>query len=105
MFKVLLTLMRSRVEMANEELVDRNALMILDQQIRDASAAFERAKKALAVAIAQDQRETARLGATRSRIADLEMRVRAALAAGDESLAREGAEAIAALEADRDAAS
>jgi phage shock protein A len=104
MFKVLLTLMRSRVEAVGEGIADRNALMILDQQIRDATAAFERAKKALAVAIAQDQQETVRLAATRGRIADLQVRTRAALSAGDEPLAREGAEAIAALEADRDAA-
>lgn len=104
MFKVLLTLMRSRVETVGEDIADRNALMILDQQIRDATATFERAKKGLAVAIAQDQQETVRLAATRGRIADLEVRVRAALSAGDETLAREGAEAIAALEADRDAA-
>jgi phage shock protein A len=51
MFKVLLTLMRSRVETAGEELADRNALMILDHQIRDASVAFERAKKASAVGL------------------------------------------------------
>jgi phage shock protein A len=73
--------------------------------LRDATAAFDRAKKALAVAIAQDQQESARFAATKGRVVDLESRVGAALAAGDEILAREGAEAIAALEADRDAAS
>lgn len=105
MFKMFVTLFRGGVAEAGEAIADRNALLILDQQVRDATAAFERAKKALALAIAQDRQESVRLGATRSRIAGLEERVAAALDAGDEVLAREGAEAIAALEADRDAAS
>lgn len=105
MFKMFVTLFRGGVAEAGEAIADRNALLILDQQVRDATAAFERAKKALALAIAQDQQESVRLDATRVRIAGLEQRVAAALDAGDEILAREGAEAIAALEADRDAAS
>lgn len=104
MLKMFVTLLRGSAAEAGEALADRNALLILDQQMRDATAAFDRAKKALALAIAQDQQETSRLEATRARIADLETRVGAALAAGDDALAREGAEAIAALEADRDAA-
>ena len=105
MFKMFVTLFRGGVAEAGDAIADRNALLILDQQVRDTTAAFERAKKALAVAIAQDQQETSRLVTTRARIRDLEGRVAAALEAGDEVLAREGAEAIAALEADRDAAS
>ncbi|CAN7622815.1 PspA/IM30 family protein [Bosea sp. LjRoot9] len=104
MFKMFVTLFRGSVAEAGEAIADRNALLILDQQLRDATAAFDRAKKALAVAIAQDQQESARFAATKGRVVDLEHRVGAALAAGDEILAREGAEAIAALEADRDAA-
>ncbi len=104
MFKMFVTLFRGGVAEAGEAIADRNALLILDQQLRDATAAFDRAKRALAVAIAQDQQETVRLDATKARIAGLELRVGAALDAGDELLAHEGAEAIAALEADRDAA-
>lgn len=104
MFKTVITLFRGGIAKAEEDLADRNALLILDQQLRDAIAAFERAKKALAVAIAQDRQEASRLVATNAQITDLEQRVVAALAAGDEPSAREGAEAIAALEADRDAA-
>ncbi|MDR6872007.1 phage shock protein A [Bosea sp. BE125] len=104
MFKMFVTLFRGSVAEAGEAIADRNALLILDQQLRDATAAFDRAKKALAVAIAQDQQESARLAATKGRVVDLENRVGAALHAGDEILAREGAEAIATLEADRDAA-
>ena len=104
MLKMFLTFVRGGASVAEERFADRNALLILDQQMRDAASAFERAKKALAVAIAQDRQETERLASSRARIADLETRVAAALMTGDESLAREGAEAIAALEADRDAA-
>lgn len=104
MLKTLITLMRGGVAKAAEDVADRNALLILDQQIRDGGAAFDRAKKALAVAIGQDRQEAARISATTSRIADLEQRVIAALAANDEDAAREGAETLAVLEGDRDAA-
>lgn len=104
MLKMFLTFIRGGAAIAEERFADRNALVILDQQLRDAASAFERAKKALALAIAQDQQETARFTAGNARIADLELRVSAALVAGDDELAREGAEAIATLEADRDAA-
>ncbi len=103
MFKMFLTLLRGGAAEAGEAIADRNALTILDQQIRDAGSSFERAKKALA--IAQDRQEVARIDGLRTRIADLDLRVVAAIEAGDELAARDGAEAIAALEADRYAAS
>jgi len=104
MFKTVLTLFRGSVAFAEEELEDRTALLILDQQMRDTAAAVERSKRSLALAIAQDQQEGRRLDTTNARIADLEARTTAALDGGREDLAREGAQAIANLEADRDAA-
>jgi phage shock protein A len=104
MIKTLLTLFRGSVAAAEEELEGRNALLILDQQMRDAAAAVERAKRTLALAIAQDQQEGRRLDTTNARIADLEIRATAALDGGREDLAREAAQSIAILEADRDAA-
>jgi phage shock protein A len=104
MFKTVFTLFRGSVAAAEEELEDRSALLILDQQIRDAGAAVERSKRSLALAIAGDQQEGRRLDATNARIADLELRATAALDGGREDLAREAAQAIANLEADRDAA-
>ena len=104
MFKTVLTLFRGSVAFAEEELEDRTALLILDQQMRDTTAAVERSKRSLALAIAQDQQEGRRLDTTNARIADLEVRTTAALDGGREDLAREGAQAIANLEADRDAA-
>jgi phage shock protein A len=95
-------LMRGAAAAAEEDLLDQNALLILDQQIRDAAAATERAKRALALAIAQDEAEGKRLETTLARIADLETRARAALAARRDDLVGEAAEAIASLEAERD---
>ena len=104
MFKTVFTLFRGSVAVAEEALEDRTALLILDQQMRDTAASLDRSKRALALAIAQDQQEGRKLEATNARIADLEVRAGAALEGGREDLAREAAEAIANLEADRDAA-
>ena len=103
MLKTIVTLVRGAAFRAEEEFADRSALLILDQQIRDAAAGIERAKRALAVAIAQDEAEGKRLETTLARIADLEERAVAALNGGSEELAAEAAEAIAVMEADRDA--
>src|SRR6185312_5141733 len=103
MLKTIVTLFRGAAFRAEEEFADRSALLILDQQIRDSAAGIERAKRALALAIAQDEAEGKRLETTLSRIADLEERTVAALNGGREDLANEAAEAIAVMEADRDA--
>jgi phage shock protein A len=102
MLKTLVTLFRGAAFRAEEEFADRSALLILGQQIRDAAAGIERAKRALAVAIAQDEAEGTRLETTTTRIADLEERAVAALNGGSEELAAEAAEAIALMEQDRD---
>jgi phage shock protein A len=96
MLKTLFTLARGARAAAEEDIADRSALLILDQQIRDAAAATARGKKALAMAVAQDEAEGRRLEATLTRIA-------AALKAGRDDLAGEAAEAIAFMEDDRDA--
>jgi phage shock protein A len=103
MLKTLITLVRGRTALIAEEVADQNALLILDQQMRDATGAFDRAKRALAVAIAQENQEGQRLDATHARIVDLETRAVAAIEAGRDDLATEAAETIATLEAERDA--
>jgi phage shock protein A len=103
MFKILFALARGTAAAAEEEVADRSALLILDQQIRDAAAAVDRGKRALAVAIAYDEAEGRRFEATLARIADLEERAIAALNGGREDLASEAAESLAMIEADRDA--
>jgi hypothetical protein len=52
MFKTVITLLRGSVAVAEEEFESRQALLILDQQMRDAATAVERAKRTLALAIA-----------------------------------------------------
>jgi len=104
MFKTVITLIRGGAAVAAEVLVGRTALLILHQLLRAAAAALDRAKRTLALAIAGNQQEGRRLEATEARIADLEVRATAALEGGREDLARQAAEAIAGLEADRDAA-
>ena len=103
MLKTLVTLVRGRTFAIAEEVADQNALLILDQQMRDASGTLDKAKKALAIAIAQDGQESQRLDTTRARIEDLETRAVAAIEGGRDDLATEAAEAIAILEAERDA--
>jgi phage shock protein A len=100
MFKVMMTLWRGKQAEAAEALADVHALTLLDQHIRDASADLERARRALAIATAQDGTEAARIETVRARIADLETRAVAALDGGRDDLAAEAAEAIAGLEAD-----
>ena len=65
---------------------------------------FEIVRQMLGDDVAVTSQEGRRLEATNARIADLEVRATAALEGGREDLAREAAQAIANLEADRDAA-
>ena len=102
MFKLVTVLLRGAAAASEEAFADRHALLILDQQMRDAAAALEAAKRALAFAIAQDGQEGKRLDTVLAKIADLEVRALAALEGGREDLTAEAAEAIASLEADRE---
>ena len=104
MFKTVFTLLRGQAFEAEERLADRHALAILDQQMRDAATSVDRAKKALAIAIAQDRGEEQKLAAAKAQIVELEGRAVEALKGGREDLAEKAAESIAALEADAQAA-
>ena len=103
MFKTLITLARGSSARASELLVDQNALLILDQQIREGAAALDHARRALAVAIAQDATEQKRIAGLQADIRDLEARATAALDTR-EDLAAEAAETISGLEIDLAAA-
>jgi len=103
MFNLVLTLLRGRAHEAEQAFADRHAMPLLSQQIRDAAQAIQSARHAVAVAIAQNEQEKRQHAAILSRIADLETRTLAALENGKEGLAREAADAIAYLEAERDA--
>ena len=100
MFKVMMTLWRGKQAEAAQAVADAHALTLLDQHIRDASADLDRARRALAIATAQDESEGKRIEALRAKISDLEARAVVALDGAREDLATEAAEAIAGMETD-----
>lgn len=104
MLKAFITIFRGIAARQAEDIVDRHAIIILDQQIRESAQAVEASRRALAVAIAQDKSEAKRAEQLRGRIADLETRAVEAIKGGREDLAKEAAEAIARAEADAAAA-
>ncbi|MHC2456687.1 phage shock protein A [Rhizobium leguminosarum] len=103
MFKLISILLRGRAHDAEQAFADCHAVPLLAQQIRDAAQSIQSARRSVAIAIAQNEQERVQHAAIVARIADLENRASAALAKGNEALAREAAEAIAYLEAERDA--
>lgn len=88
---------------ATEQSGDGVALLTLDQQITDAGKQVRSARKAVALAKAQQEQDRRRLAQTKTNIADLESRACDALQQGKEALAQETATAIAILEDERDA--
>lgn len=94
LISTLKALMNGAVEQAGV----RNDLALLSAQIRDAGAAVRAARKAVALAKAQNEQDRRRIGTVADAIADLELRAKAALAKGADPLARDAAEAIAVLE-------
>jgi len=104
MFKQIITLCRGQAYEAVEVVARRHGLTILDQQIRDAGAGIAQARRALALAMAEDAQEAKRLEGLAARIAGLEVLAVAALRGGREDLAAEAAQAIAELETDAQAA-
>lgn len=101
MFNTIITLVRGRSHDAAQALEDANALSILRQQLRDAAAGVEAARRSVAVVMAYAERERKSLPRINAQIADLEGRAIAALAQGRDDLATEAAAAIAQLEAER----
>jgi phage shock protein A len=103
MLKQFLALVRGTAYESAEAAVDRHAVTILRQQIRDCAEAIGAARRAVAIAIAQNGQEVERHRRLVARIDDLEARTVAALEQQKAELAREAAETIALLEAEREA--
>jgi phage shock protein A len=101
MFNTIITLVRGRSYDAAQALEDANALSILRQQLRDAAAGVEAARRSVAVVMAYAERERKSLPRINAQITELEGRAMAALTQGREDLASEAAVAIAQLEAER----
>ena len=102
MFKQLYALFRGTANEAAQNYTDRHGLIILRQQINDSARAVQSARKAVAIAIAQNKQEEAQYKKIVARIEDLEGRTIVALETGKKKIAREAAETIAFLEAERD---
>lgn len=97
MFKALFALIRGRTNDSAERFIDENAVTILRQQLRDCANAVAAARKAVAVAIAQNKQEISQHKKLLERISDLEKRTVIALEQGRNDLARDAAETIAIL--------
>ena len=103
MYRQVWTLIRGYSHTAAESFNDRHALLILQQQMRDSAQAVSAARRAVALAIAQNRQEAEQHDRLSRSIADLEDRAVDAIKQGKSDLAREAAETIAQLEAERDA--
>jgi phage shock protein A len=94
----LFALVRGTAYDAGATVVDANALRILDQEIRDADNALGKARDDLATLVARRRILEKELGSLRDQASKYEGSARAALAKGDQDLAREVAQRIADLE-------
>ncbi len=102
MFKQIVTLFRGVATQTSEEFTDRHALAILKQQINDCASTVSASRRAVAIAIAQNEQEIVQHKRLVGQISDLETRAIAAIEQGKKILAQEAAESIAVLEAERD---
>jgi phage shock protein A len=98
MFDLLSTLLKGANAKAVETATDHFAIDLISQKIREAEAGVTGAKQTLATLILRQRTERKALELLRVRVASLEERVRQAIAAGNEALALEGANAIAEME-------
>ena len=96
----ILTLFRGTAHEAGQAVVDANALKILDQEIRDAGTELTRSKEALTQVMAQRQLLAGKSQDRQGKKAEYEGYIAGALRKGDEALAREVAERLAAVETD-----
>ena len=101
MLKTVITLLRGAAHDAEERLTDQTAFALLQQQMRDAGSAVASARKAVALAMAQQEQERRQHAKLLSQIEDLETRAIDALRQEKQVLADEAAEALALLEDER----
>ena len=98
MWKQLVTLVRGTAHDAGQAAVDKRALVILDQQIRDAQTAQGKARDDLATLTAKRRMIEKELEALTTQRDKYEASARAAMQRGDMDLAREVAERLASIE-------
>lgn len=102
MIKQLFALIRGNANQTAENYTDKHGLTILRQQINDAAAAVQSARKAVAIAVAQNKQEEEQYKKVSKKIDDLEERAIIAIEKDKTQIAQEAAEAIALLEGERD---
>ncbi|SFP51348.1 PspA/IM30 family protein [Sphingomonas rubra] len=101
MWNQLVTLLRGSAHEAGQSVVDKRALVILDQQIRDAQAAQGKARDDLATLTARRRLIEKDLDALTAQRGKYEASARAAMQRGDMDLAREVAERLASIESEQ----
>jgi len=95
MFETIATLMRGSAARGREQLIDANAVLLLEQKIRDIAAQHEISKRTLAGMMAQVKSLNRSQAILQKSTTDLEDRARQALKADREELANQAAQAIA----------
>ncbi|MDO5090238.1 MAG: PspA/IM30 family protein [Cardiobacteriaceae bacterium] len=101
MWGKLMTALRGGVHETGEALMDSQALRILEQEIREATAEVQRAKDSLVEVMAQQKLAEGRAGQVAEKIMEYEGYALQALDKDEETLAHEVAARIAALEAEK----
>ncbi len=94
------TLFRGTATEAGQAVVDKNAIRILDQEMRDSTTELAKSKEALTQVMAQRQLSANRGSALLAKRKEYEGYVQGALAKGDEGLAREVAVKLSDVERD-----
>ena len=101
MWNQLVTLLRGSAHEAGQSVVDKRALVILDQQIRDAQTAQGKARDDLATLTAKRRLIEKEVDALTGQRGKYEASARAAMQRGDMELAREVAERLASIETEQ----
>ncbi len=98
MFGTLRTLINGANARTEERVRDIYSIELIEQKIREATTSLKAAKVSLAGLIQRKRSEERQAEALQTRIADLVIRTKEAVAQGEETLAMEAANAIATME-------
>lgn len=103
MINKLISTLKGLLNGTAQDALEKNDIALLSQQIRNAGSDVRSARKAVALASAQNEQDRGRIDRIEGSITDLEKRTGSAIVKGMDTLARDGAEAIAVLEDEREA--
>lgn len=104
LLRKILTALRGKATETGEAIVDSQGIRIMEQELRDAKSALNKANEELTTLMAKRNLAARQVDALADKIADYEKSAMAALEKGEQSLAEEVAEEIARLEGERDVA-